>query len=208
MRNRSVLLALGLMTLAAQSQAGLLYSFETGTEGWYNPSWSGGDVTFTQDTVGVTDGSHSARVNYPAGAGFRWLMVDNVSGAKAADLMLATQLMIDMYLPVDFQDGWFNGKAFMQEMFGGWNWREVDQITYGPGNGGNAGQRTVTFNISSLTSVMVAGQPYRLGFSINANNAQNRVFYLDNIRTDTPVPEPATFVAFAIGGLALLRRKR
>lgn len=208
MRNRSVLFAVGLMTLAAQSQAGLLFSFETGTEGWYNPSWSGGDVTFTQDTVGVTDGSHSARVNYPAGAGFRWLMVDNVSGARADDLRQATQLMIDMYLPNDFVDGWFNGKAFMQEMFGGWNWREIGQIDYGPNFGGHAGLRTVTFNISSLTSVMVAGQPYRLGFSINANNTQDRVFYMDNIRTDTPVPEPATIAVFAIGGLALLRRKR
>lgn len=198
MKKLNILFVIGAATLAAQSPAGLLFSFESGTDGWYNPTWSTGDLVFSQGTVGATHGSSSLKITMPAvpGAGdmFRWVVADNNNTGVPLDLMTMIQgspkMYVDMTIPADEGEWptitppiyWFNGKFILNDGTG--SWREASQIDYpiAPGT------YRVEWDISSISPLIDLNVPFhRVGLSVNHQPDVARTFYFDNFRVGSNV---------------------
>lgn len=198
MKKLNILFVIGAATLAAQSPAGLLFSFESGTEGWYNPTWSTGDLVFAQGTTGATHGCYSLKVTMPfiSGAGdqFRWIVADNNNTGVPLTLMAmilgAPKMYVDMTIPADEGQWptvtppiyWFNGKFILND--GNGSWREAAQVNYPVA----PGTYRVEWDISAISPLIDLGVAFhRIGFSVNHTPDVARTFYLDNFRVGSNV---------------------
>jgi hypothetical protein len=70
--------AFGVFARSASAQTTLVYSFESGLEGF---APNGGGVTVTQDTIGATEGTQSMKVSMVAGAFFAGPLTGNLPEA-------------------------------------------------------------------------------------------------------------------------------
>ncbi|MBX7134841.1 MAG: hypothetical protein K1X67_19400 [Fimbriimonadaceae bacterium] len=198
MKKLNILFVVGAATLAAQSPAGLLFSFESGTEGWYNPTWSTGDLVFAQGTTGATHGCYSLKVTMPfiSGAGdqFRWIVADNNNTGLPLDLMAmiqgAPKMYVDMTIPADENAWptanppiwWFNGKFILNDGTG--SWREAPQVDFPRA----PGTYRVEWDISGISGGVDLNVAFhRIGFSVNHTPDVARTFYLDNFRVGSNV---------------------
>jgi len=219
-----VLLCAG--TAGAQS---LVYSFEAPP---VNPDGfgpNGGGVTVTQDTIGATNGANSMKVSVVTGATFVGALtgvvhplINDPPGVQSvlADVTLTQPFtgsfaLIGVTIFGASQPG--PGQQFgLQAQFADFEHLE----------GKAAGTYTVQFDLNSATHPLTfaTGQsfndifgtvgsgandliPTGFQFFFNKSNDQPLTAYVDNVRVIS-TPEPASLSALALGGLALVRRRR
>lgn len=192
----------------SSAQAVLITSFESPPSPHLldNPEtavtyWQGTDLEYE----GITDGTQSLGAYIPANGwgcvGMYWHMDDGSSMAaafKAADF-----LQYDVTVPVG--SGTETDNLWMHPGFQG----DGQGWTVDWGVGSNVGDNKVTVSLNLA--------PYKAGWAGTGNSwwqlwwqygsGEARVVYIDNIRL-VQIPEPATLVLLAMGGLALLIWRR
>jgi hypothetical protein len=184
---------------AVPAQATLLYSFETGTDGFADVT-SG--VTLTQSTIGATEGVSSLAVSYP---GFNWL--ETPSSQALADALTGNQIVLfDVtYTPESNVGTWASYLISFND--GAHGWRQMGSSI--PAASTAPGTYTITLDATNLAAPdYVSGGWFKMSIGMSSDTPSgNATIYFDNIRT-APVPEPATITALALGAIALIRRRR
>ncbi len=199
MKLHAFVLVAGLAVLAVPASATLLYSFETGLQGW--APINSGAVNLTQSTIGATEGTHSMQVNWSGG--FQWYG-DATNNFAVRDALVNDpnkEILFDVTVPDGGLAGWSNALLAMNDSLG---WRQVDnskQLDIPQ----TAGTYTLAFDISGITGPNPTGTWFQLFFSVNGPTTET--YYIDNIRT-APVPEPASLTVLVAGAGLLIRRRR
>ncbi|MGF1633989.1 MAG: hypothetical protein ACFCVE_09095 [Phycisphaerae bacterium] len=194
MCNQINLLAGGLvaLALATTSQATVLFDFESGMGSLGVRS----DATSTTSAA-VVDGS---------------LQVTRTSGGYQISLNTTNEGVWDTVaentqLLFDVRAEWAEVDTNFLEigpLFGGGGngiWREITRQNVSIGSG----WQTMTFDIPA--SVAPGGSWRDFMFHTNMGSGTN-VFYIDNIRVEGAIPEPASMAVLGLGMLPLVRRRR
>lgn len=201
MKTLNVALCLATLGLAATGHSVVIYSFESGTDGFANPAWSVGDTALSQNSFGATDGSQSLKVQRPStGDGFRWIVADGIATDVKQNLKNSTHVLVDVTIGTDFgASNWFKMSLVLNQAA----WNQTPELLISPTT---PGTHTLDFDVSALAPNIVVSDWMRFGFSINSDGPSGSTAYIDNFRA---VPEPASLAIFGLGLAALrLRRKR
>jgi hypothetical protein len=223
MSKTSVRLAIAMAILccagAAEAQT-LVYSFESGNEG-FGPNGGG---TYTQDTIGATQGDYALRASIPAGATFVGGITGNLPAA-IGDPPGVDFVLFDMTVgPNDVFTGAFavmgvtiwgcdqSGGCGIQTQFMDEENIALPAGTYenlrinlnsAHGSGESFNQR---FGTAGSGSPLI---PTHFQFFFNKSGDAPLNVYIDNVRVGI-IPEPATCALVALGlvGVASFGRRR
>jgi PEP-CTERM motif len=199
----------------------LVYSFESGNEG-FGPNGGG---TYTQDTIGATQGTGSLKASIPSGATFVGAITGNLPAA-IGDPPGVDYVLFDMTIgPNDVFPGAFanmgvtiwgctqGGACGNQTQF-------IDEeaiagkaagthsnlrINLNSSHGGGGSFNDV-FGTSGSGSPLI---PTHFQFFFNKSGTAPLTVYIDNVRVGQ-IPEPATCALLAMGliGLGAIGRRR
>jgi hypothetical protein len=224
MRKSSVRLAIATAVLccaAAVEAQTLVYSFESGNDG-FGPNGGG---TYTQDTIGATEGTGSLRVNVPMGATFVGGITGNLPAA-IGDPPGVDFVLFDLTIgPNDVFPGTFanmgvtiwgcdqsggcgNQAQFMDEeaiagkAAGTYSDIRID-LSSAHGGGGSFNN---IFGTSGSGSPLI---PTHFQFFFNKSGDAPLNVFIDNVRVGI-IPEPATcaLVALGLAGIVSFGRRR
>lgn len=192
--------------------AQVLFSYESGEPGMPYTGNPGIYTASTTTTAGVTDGTQALQVSVPApnifGGPGSAAFTDAV---RAAEIDAAPAVAIDMTVPSkNFGFGNIDLSFFQAGERGG---AGSDETAFSPTFALSSGS-TVTLQIP-LTNTQF-GTPhvtldptmpwsYQIDMSFNSADQGPFVFEFDNLRI---VPEPASLLSMAMGGLLVVRRRR
>lgn len=190
---RSILALLISSGLVVSAQATTLFTWDNDPQTW-------GGITGYSDTIGVTDGTHSAM--HDPGSGFGW-------GISTGDWpnpnwpALEAALAVGSILKFDVTTT--NEDSLGEELFvGAWIWHSGGNESAGsvsvPTDGSTT---TIELDVSAFTD----WTQIRLFTNATSEAAtyDPGTIYYDNFRI---VPEPASLALVSLGGLALLGRRR
>ena len=221
MKLRSLLVAFSAVALAGAVHAQLVIGdFETGLDGWS----AGGGATISQSTVWSSTGTTSLRV---AGVGaFVWGMYyDNLANLSQLDTLPV--VAADVYWrtsdwqPYPASGAWARwDQVAANSSETGWAQTSDSDMTdtanpsypgsCDPYNWGASHQRTIYWDMTSLvagTGIGTGGWA-QFNIAVNDNATGPDIFYIDNIRLLSAVPEPSAFALLGLGGLLLAIRRR
>ncbi len=197
--NRRLVLATTLMGLSALGSAQVLYSWETGLEGWTDNS---GDVVLNlaQSTTGATEGTQALSITWQGG--FGWFNTGQTAGLVEQTLNGATQFELDVTVPDGFSgvSSWANMLLAFND--GTHGWRQLGASVNVPTT---AGTHRLVFDYSGLAAPPASNPWFQIHLAVNSANGADRTLYLDNMHV---VPEPASMIALALGGLGVIARRR
>lgn len=183
----SILSVILLSTVALRAE--VINSFEDPTKGF------GGEeagVTYMYGSnIGVTDGLYSLGVVAPGPTW--WSGIGSDSPSNLVDILKAnSQIKVDITVPQwAGTNNWLNFIVNLNSNLGWVTLPSSGSITAGTPS-------TITYDYSTLDKANI--QWAQLVYCVQNQNGP-QPFYVDNIRA---VPEPATFVLLAVGGLMLL----
>jgi len=214
---------------AAQAAGTLAYSFETGNDG-FGPNGGG---TYTQDTIGATEGTGSLKVAIPAGPTFVGGLTGNLA-PSIGDPPGVSHILFDMTIVDPYAGSGFAvvGVTVWGCTQGGVSCGNPFQFADFEHIGGKAAGTYTDIRIDLDSAVHAHPITFETGMSFNEIFGPNpgdpldiipthfQLFfnqtgdapvtvYIDNIRT--VVPEPATCSLFGLGALAVgmvVRRRR
>jgi mannan endo-1,4-beta-mannosidase len=142
----------------------VLFSFETGTEGWVPGNWQANAGTVAQSTSNATAGSHSLQVTTAAGGWF-------VAPLGGIDLSSKSKIKLDLTTTTAG-----TSTSMAVQLGDGWVWC---QTAWGWVNGGTS--TTVEFDLNALG----CADPQLTKFqAINIWFSPNGVSYIDNVRAE------------------------
>jgi hypothetical protein len=205
--------------------AQLIYGMEGGTV--TNPDGfgpNGGGITIAQDVVGVTEGLHSMNVAILPGATFVGALTTNLP-ANLTPPLGNQSILFDYTIVTPFTGAFsvvgvtmFGSNASIGQFGLQAQFADIEHLD-GKAPGTYTGQIDLTNATNPLT--FATNQSYNdifqaspdanhiapSGFELffNKSNDAAQQVYIDNVRF---APEPASLSVLALGGLALIRRRR
>lgn len=199
---------------AASTQASVVYSWESGLEGWTADTAGGYSIT-TTSALGVTDGASALQMTAPASsmwwsAGFS----RNLSDSELSQVFTgATQVGMDVtYNPGS--DTWYlDGNITLIVQAEKVSWTELGGVTIPKGSS----PANATWSISSTMASDLATSSWgQLVLKLTYGNGGSApsVFYADSFTSDaiSAIPEPSSYALalgfFAVAGVTLRRRRR
>lgn len=172
----------------------LLNSYEMKTDGSLEgmDSIDAGTTQSWSNAIGVTEGTYSLGISVPA-AEWRNAGILEWDWPLTYPIEQNQKLLLDVTVPV--------GSASATDTFslslvinGGAGWKQGPMVNI-PADGAT---RTYEYDYGAIASLGGWAQIFAV-----TNSGEQRTFYVDNLRVAN-VPEPATFVLLAVGGLMLL----
>lgn len=202
------------VALATSSYAGLLYSWESGLDGWaLNPAYTSTNST----TVGVTDGLASLEITAPMSS--MWYATPLSFGLDATQRQQvfggATSFSLDVtYLNPGYTSWYGDASVALIVQGDGVGWTELAWAAVPVGSTTHA-----TFSISSTVANQLANGSWaemilKFTYGNGGSTGTTANIQIDNFANDVaaaPIPEPSTYAV--IGGLialgfSVLRRRR
>ena len=200
--SRGALLLL-FVSSGAMARAQLLYSFETGLDGFVPQGAADSDyISHTQSPIGATDGSMALRVETGSGFG-RDVVVNETTdlGGPLYDLfntVAANPADFSLDFDVTFtQEGWDRvadpGGFFQINVFSNSDSSQGFQESFGVVNGSPGSASFVSGSVPATALSLVPDSSFfQLGFGSNGNHTaglggEGVYYYLDNVRF-TPAP--------------------
>lgn len=188
-------LSLGVMLAASAASGQLLYSFETGLDGFEPQGAADSDyLNHVQSTINPTDGSFSLEVE--TGSGFGRDVVVNEGAGPIYDIFNTVAANPENFT-LDFdlsftQDSWDRlgdpGSFFQVNVFSNSDSPDGFKESFGVANGSPGGPSSVSASLpATALSLIPDSSFFQLSFGTNSNHTQGPMnegvlYYLDNIR--------------------------
>lgn len=185
-------------------QAGLVFSWEAGTEGWEssagNPAVTGDETSVASVTTGATEGTHALAVTTPMGVDGGWhgmwystpTQINLDQATRQALFTGATEIKLDVSYPNPGYNSWFgNAKVELIIQGDGVNWSPLGEMDVPVG----AAPQTCTWpitvgNAQSLANGTWAQLILKFSYGNGGSTSSNAVFHIDNLRSTVVIVEP------------------
>ena len=196
--------------------AGLVFSWETGTEGWEssagNPAVTGDETSVATSTTGATEGTHSLAITTPMGVDSGWqgmwystpTQVNLDQATRQALFNGATEIKLDVSYPNPGYNSWFgNAKVELIIQGDGVNWSPLGEVDVPVGGAPQTCTWPITVgNAQSLANGTWAQLILKFSYGNGGSTSPNAVFHVDNLRSTVVIVEPPIADYFWKGGVS------
>ncbi|MCW1926600.1 autotransporter-associated beta strand repeat-containing protein [Luteolibacter arcticus] len=202
------------LVLVPVCHAGLVFSWETGTEGWSssagNPAVTGDETVVSTTTTGATEGTQSLAVSTPMGVAGGWhgmwystpTQIDLDPATRQALFTGATEIKLDVSYPNPGYNSWYgDAKVELIIQGDGVNWTPLGEFAVPVGGAPQTYTWPVTVgNAQALANGTWGKLVLKFTYGNGGSNSPNAVFHLDNLRSTVVIVEPPIADYFWKGG--------
>lgn len=185
-------------------QAGLVFSWETGTEGWEssvgNPAVTGDETSIATVTTGATEGTHALAVTTPMGVDGGWhgmwystpTQINLDQATRQALFTGATDIKLDVSYPNPGYNSWYgDAKVELIIQGDGVNWTPLGEMNVPVGGA----PQTCTWPITVGAAQSLANGGWgqlvlKFTYGNGGSTSTNAVFHIDNLRSTVVIVEP------------------
>ncbi|MEK7948853.1 beta strand repeat-containing protein [Luteolibacter soli] len=202
------------LLLTPVCHAGLVFSWETGTQGWEssagNPAVTGDETTVATTTTGATEGTHALAVTTPMGVDGGWqgmwystpTQINLDQPTRQALFTGATDIKLDVSYPNPGYNSWYgNAKVELIIQGDGVGWSPLGEFDVPVGGAPQTYTWPLTVgNAQSLANGGWAQLILKFTYGNGGSTSPNAVFNIDNLRSTVVVVVPPVADYFWKGG--------
>ncbi|HWB54742.1 MAG TPA: hypothetical protein VG722_11135, partial [Tepidisphaeraceae bacterium] len=198
-------------SMPALASTVVIESWENTLDGWtVPPAYNAEPYTSSFSTVlGVTDGSYSLAVSGTAGPNYGQLLAGPSSTGLTSILGNATSLSLDIYTPPGSFGYFLQFDIDINNADTGFV--SLDGYSYPSTTIGSESTITVPISSSLAATLASSSNPTAIFIQVGGGYTDgNETMYLDNLRADVTVPDPASAASgiVLVAGLGVSRLSR